>query len=82
MDATALATLNHPIYVPQLELLAQVGCFLVNINLYLECGNGQQDGLEPCDDGNTLSGDGCSSVCLIELGGWLCPTYGQPCTSK
>lgn len=30
------------------------------------CGNGVRDGTEACDDGNVLSGDGCSSVCLKE----------------
>jgi cysteine-rich repeat protein len=25
-------------------------------------------GLETCDDGNTVSGDGCSSKCMIECG--------------
>lgn len=27
---------------------------------------------DKCDDGNTLNGDGCSSMCTIEYG-WLCP---------
>ena len=30
------------------------------------CGNGQLDPGEGCDDGNTLSGDGCSSKCAVE----------------
>jgi len=30
------------------------------------CGNGVLDAGEACDDGNTLDGDGCSSVCTIE----------------
>lgn len=30
------------------------------------CGNGQVDLTEQCDDGNTLNGDGCSSLCEIE----------------
>ncbi|KAL3133740.1 hypothetical protein ABBQ32_008228 [Trebouxia sp. C0010 RCD-2024] len=32
------------------------------------CGNGLVEGLEHCDDGNTASGDGCSSTCQIEEG--------------
>lgn len=31
------------------------------------CGDGSVDGTEQCDDGNTLDGDGCSSICLVEL---------------
>ena len=30
------------------------------------CGNGIQEDPETCDDGNTVSGDGCSSDCTIE----------------
>ena len=30
------------------------------------CGNSQLDPGEACDDGNTVSGDGCSSKCTIE----------------
>ena len=31
------------------------------------CGNGLLQGSEQCDDGNLAGGDGCSSVCTIEL---------------
>ena len=31
-----------------------------------------------CDDGNTISGDGCSGLCTIEFG-FECLTAGQPC---
>ncbi len=30
---------------------------------YPRCGDGRLDGGESCDDGNTASGDGCSSIC-------------------
>jgi cysteine-rich repeat protein len=30
------------------------------------CGNGKLEAGEECDDGNTVSGDGCSCVCMIE----------------
>lgn len=30
------------------------------------CGNGKKEGIEACDDGNTASGDGCSSDCAVE----------------
>ena len=32
----------------------------------LLCGNNVLDAGEECDDGNTLNGDGCSSLCLLE----------------
>ncbi len=30
------------------------------------CGDGIQEGIEECDDGNLISGDGCSSTCTID----------------
>lgn len=30
------------------------------------CGNGVVDGDEACDDGNTVSGDGCSDLCALQ----------------
>lgn len=35
------------------------------------CGDRAVKGAETCDDGNTLDGDGCSSICVIEPG-WDC----------
>ena len=32
------------------------------------CGNGHLGESEECDDGNLISGDGCSSTCTIEEG--------------
>jgi len=32
------------------------------------CGNGVKDPGEECDDGNTISGDGCSAQCKLECG--------------
>ena len=42
------------------------------------CGDGVLGKGETCDDGNTLSGDGCSASCVLELG-WDCPTPGKAC---
>jgi cysteine-rich repeat protein len=42
------------------------------------CGNGARDPGEACDDGNRTGGDGCTSLCQIEVG-WTCPTANQPC---
>ena len=40
-----------------------------------ECGNGRISSNEECDDGNALSGDGCSSECRIETG-FRCQNVG------
>ncbi len=44
------------------------------------CGNRVVDPefFENCDDGNAISGDGCSSVCQVEEG-YSCPVPGQAC---
>ncbi len=42
------------------------------------CGDRSIEGGEQCDDGNSMSGDGCSATCQIEKG-WQCPTAGAPC---
>ena len=31
------------------------------------CGNGVRQGMEQCDDGNNQNGDGCSSICRLEI---------------
>ena len=42
--------------------------FIQSIRSYLTavCGNGAMEAGEKCDDGNTVSGDGCSSTCVAE----------------
>lgn len=32
------------------------------------CGDGINLGMRECDDGNTIDGDGCSSICTVEKG--------------
>jgi fibro-slime domain-containing protein len=44
------------------------------------CGNGVFDNAEECDDGNNISGDGCSMACRLETD-YSCPNAGQPCIS-
>jgi fibro-slime domain-containing protein len=41
------------------------GC-LPDCRLAERCGDGQRQASESCDDGNLLSGDGCSSICTSE----------------
>jgi cysteine-rich repeat protein len=31
------------------------------------CGNGIVEGMEQCDDGNTMNGDSCSSMCMLTV---------------
>ena len=44
------------------------------------CGNGtlDTDQGESCDDGNTVSGDGCNAICQIEAN-YTCPEPGKQC---
>ncbi|HLD63291.1 MAG TPA: DUF4215 domain-containing protein, partial [Candidatus Peribacteraceae bacterium] len=39
------------------------------------CGDGLKHGVEVCDDGDTVAGDGCNDACTIELG-YAC--IGEP----
>ncbi len=43
-------------------------CFVPLVHLFEddECGNGVTDAGEQCDDGNLVSGDGCSATCRVE----------------
>ncbi len=41
------------------------------------CGDGSWNKGEDCDDGNTVSGDGCSETCQVEIG-YVCPS-GKNC---
>ncbi|MGV8141968.1 MAG: DUF2341 domain-containing protein [Candidatus Woesearchaeota archaeon] len=43
------------------------------------CGDGNIEGTETCDDGDTSSNDGCSSTCNIEAG-WTCLGEPSSCT--
>ncbi|MBU6282934.1 hypothetical protein KGQ64_11885 [bacterium] len=45
------------------------------------CGNGVVDPGEDCDDGNTTSGDCCSSTCTFEPDGNACDD-GEACTTS
>ncbi|HWU88230.1 MAG TPA: DUF4215 domain-containing protein [Kofleriaceae bacterium] len=42
------------------------GTVLIEVTPENVCGDGQIDGNEECDDGNTTTGDGCSSDCKVE----------------
>jgi len=46
----------------------------IRVDTLAFCGDGIIEDTEACDDGNTLSGDGCSSDCLSVETGWTCNT--------
>ena len=50
----------------------------IDANAPAQCGDGLVEASEQCDDGNTTSGDGCSSTCMLECG-WECPCGGAAC---
>lgn len=43
------------------------------------CGNGELTDDEACDDGNKVSGDGCSETCLQVERGFSCASPGKAC---
>ncbi len=49
------------------QLLKQVagGVVVQVVGPQQVCGNGIVEGLEQCDDGNTVGGDGCSATCQV-----------------
>lgn len=57
---------SYPSYsgIAQLGVLDSYGILYLNDGL---CGNGLLNVGETCDDGNLINGDGCSSVCSIEV---------------
>jgi len=48
-------------------------------NIPMQCGDGVRTQDEACDDGNTVSGDGCSSDCRTVDPGYSCNPVGKPC---
>lgn len=44
----------------------------INATVPAICGNGVMEGAEGCDDGNLVSGDACSDICVVEIPGAVC----------
>jgi len=61
-------------------VLARIDAFSITVT-YSLCGDGMTAGAEQCDDGNTVSGDCCSSTCQYEASGSPCALDTQPCTT-
>jgi fibro-slime domain-containing protein len=54
------------------------GCAGPTVCKATTCGNAQKEGSEQCDDGNSVTGDGCSPLCRLEP---TCPAGGGPCST-
>jgi len=64
------------------DVCCPTGCNALNDNdCNAVCGNGIKEGAEKCDDGDTSSGDGCSSSCAVESG-WTCNTASPNVCTK
>ena len=48
----------------------------------LFCGDGRRDGSEACDDGNVVSGDGCTPTCTGEMGFSCTSSNPSICTKR
>jgi cysteine-rich repeat protein len=49
------------------------GLYFPDVQMIRTCGNRLLDSGEACDDGNAVSGDGCSADCTTVEPGWKCP---------
>jgi cysteine-rich repeat protein len=50
------------------KIILLLGIFFINMpSTFAACGDNVVDYVEQCDDGNVLSGDGCSKTCKYEL---------------
>jgi len=68
-------------FLQESQCSSQVGCSWSLIDV-LACGDGiiNTTGGEECDDGNTINGDGCSSICFTEVD-WSCVGEPSVCVS-
>src|SRR4051794_17555773 len=58
------------------------GDFFVDAGPGSSCGDGiRKKGLEACDDGNIVRGDGCDDQCQVESG-YQCAAKGGTCATK
>lgn len=83
LDAAILPSLPDATSPPAVDAASNAGDILdgpfLNYEVvYVVCGNGRLDPGEQCDDGNTVSGDGCSTACTLEPG-WRCRVPGKKC---
>ena len=72
---SALASMGHRLVVASPTENVDMG-YVAAVDVFEPCGDGSVAGIEQCDDGNTVSGDGCSASCRIETCG---PTPSSGC---
>lgn len=82
-DAASLGSIPPSAIVTQTDL-SDVKTQLDQLQQQVQellCGNGRLDGIEECDDGNRVSGDGCDGICHVEFCGdaVLQPALGEEC---
>ena len=63
-----------------LGVFSAYGCTEDSVTIRSECGDGILQSLEACDDGNAVSGDGCSETCSAIEDGYECPVAGRLCS--
>ncbi|MDI1436465.1 DVUA0089 family protein [Polyangium sorediatum] len=66
--ARKLAPGTYYVRVEEYQNNAAISAYQLQVTFTALCGNGVITGSETCDDGNTNSGDGCSSSCVVEQG--------------
>lgn len=62
-------------YVVVEPFSTQTGIYVLDVQVIAPaCGNGIVDGNDICDDGNSVAGDGCDALCMLEVTN----TYASP----
>ena len=69
-------------FIKSATSVAEYDTVLLSAGSLSVCGNGVLDAGEDCDDGNTVDGDCCSSLCFFEVAGSLCSDDGNVCTDN
>ena len=81
--AQRLAPGDYFAKVTAINETVQIQSYRLQISLLSLCGDGvKQEGREACDDGNTLSGDGCRADCTSEVCGDGVVDAGEDCDDQ
>jgi fibro-slime domain-containing protein len=81
-DSSTISTTDAGPDTGQVSCTSGATCYAV-VDAGPYCGDKNVDTNlgEICDDGNKLSGDGCSATCKMVEPNFTCPPTGGPCTS-